>query len=301
MPNDMEALDEGVRFERAGLLDRALATYRSIAETSVDPDGVAAALTHEADVHRSLCDWDASLQAARKAKEVAKAAGLGSRVSDAMIAEVNVQMSRGDFGAATMLLHEVASSIDPRIRGIALQNLGTILAQTGQLEAAERAFIESVVNFREAGYARGEAIALNNFGRLALDAGDPQRAKPLLDDALRLGRQLEDLELAAMASLNLASALCANGEFSRAQDLLMSALGYFTMTKNTWREIECLRLAGEINEKCDDCGNAIRCYDLALRRATEIGAAVEQKAVQERLVLLGHGLDGSQSGIEGVA
>ena len=294
MPNEPEVLEDGIRFERAGLLDRALASYRSIAETSADPDSVSAALTHEADVHRTLCDWNASLAAARGAQRVAREARLPQRLADAMIAEVNVLMSRGDFGAATMLLHEVAASPEPRIRGIALQNLGTILAQTGQLRAAERAFSESLANFREAGYTRGEAIALNNFGRLALDDGDPKRAEPLLEEALHLGRQLEDLDLAAMASLNLASALCDNCEYGRAQDLAMSALGYFAMSKNAWREIECLRLIGRINEKCEDCGNAMRCYDLALRLATEIGAEVEKKDIEERLAVLNRQLDRSQ-------
>src|SRR5262245_35395340 len=122
MPNEPEALEDGIRFERAGLFDRALATFRAISETSSDPDSVAAALTHEADVHRSLCDWDASLTAARKAQDVARGARLSLRRDEARIAEVNVLMSRGDFGAATMLLHEIATSSDPRIRGIALQN-----------------------------------------------------------------------------------------------------------------------------------------------------------------------------------
>ena len=300
MPNESEGMEDAIRFERAGLLDRALATYRAIAETSPDDDSVASALTHEADVHRALCDWDASLEAARKAQEVARRARLSERLADAKIAEVNVWMSRGDFGGAAMILNDVANSADPRIRGIALQNLGTILAQTGQLQAADRAFVESLNNFREAGYVRGEAIALNNFGRLALDNGDAARAQPLLSQALELGRQLEDLDLAAMASLNLASALCANRELGRAQDLAMAALGYFAMSKNAWREIECLRLIGEINEKCEDCGNARRCYDLALRLATEIGAEVEMKDMEQRLSLLSQQLDGSQSDAEGL-
>ena len=80
----------------------------------------------------------------------------------------------------------------------------------------------------------------------------------------------------------------------------MSALGYFAMARNQWREIECLRLIGRINEQCEDCGNAMRCYDLALRLATEIGAEVEQKDLQERLGVLTRQLDGSQSGGEGI-
>jgi tetratricopeptide (TPR) repeat protein len=302
MPTAPDKLEEGVRLERGGLLDRAFEAYRSVVSEGTDPDRVAAALTHESDVHRARCDWDAGLYAARKAQAVAREAGLPKRLADATIAEVNVLMSQGDFGAATMLLtHVVSSASDPRMRGIALQNLGSILAQTGQVAAAEDAFASSLIHFQEAGYVRGEAISLNNSGRLALDTGQCDRAVPLLEEAVRLGRDVEDLELAAMASLNLAAALCQKGQLTRAQDLAMSAYGYFVACKNPSREIECLRLVGQINELCDDCGNATRCYDLALRLATEIGAESEAAAVREKLALLEQRLAGGKGPAQSVA
>jgi tetratricopeptide (TPR) repeat protein len=301
MPDDSEMLESGVRAERAGLLDRALECYCTVAASSTNPDIVAAALTHEADVHRSRCEWDASMRAARKGQEVARRANLQNHLAHALIAEVNVLMSQGDFGEATLILHEVVSSTnDARVRGIGQQNLGIILAQTGQLRAAERAFMESRANFHEAGYVRGEAIALNNFGELALKNGEPARAQPLLEDALRLGREIQDLEVAAVASLNLASALCCNGELDRAQDLAMAALGYFAGCKNAFREIECLRLIGDINDKCDDAANARRCYDLALRVAGEIGAEAEVITMTQKLQELMPRLSGSQPDAPGI-
>ena len=124
MPNEPEALEDGIRFERAGLLDRALGSYRSIAETSSDPDSVAAALTHEADVHRTLCDWDASIAAARKAQGVARAARLPQRLADATIAEVNVLMSRGDFGAVwvpAFRAKDLAIALEPHLAHLAAE------------------------------------------------------------------------------------------------------------------------------------------------------------------------------------
>ncbi len=302
MPVAQKILEDGVRLERAGLLDRALAAYRSVSTRVDDVECVADALTHEADVHRTRCQWDESLHAARKAQAVAREARLPRSLAEAMIAEANVFISQGDFGPATVILNGiVSSSDDPRIRGIVTQNLGTILAEMGQLGAAERAFGTSLAFFKQAGYVRGEVIALNNFGRLALDRHDPIRAQPLLEQAFQLGRQIEDHELAAMAGLNLASALCSNGELRRAQDLAMSALGYFTMCQNSWREIECLRLIGDINERCDDFGNALRCCDLALRRARDIGAEVEEGEVQARVDALTHHLDGMPTGAQAIA
>lgn len=283
MPDAPKLLEEGIRLERSGLLDRALSMFRAVAEASDDPDHVAAALTHEADVHRAHCNWDESLRAARQAQQVAREAHLQQRLAEAIIAESNVHMSRGDFGDATLLLSMAAGEPNPRIRGIALQNLGTIHAQMGDFREAQHAFAESLRNFREAGYVRGEAIALNNFGRLAIDNGEAERAVPLLEQALQLGTEIEDVELAAMASLNLASALCCCRQLDRAQDLAMAALGYFSGCHNAFREIECLQLIGDINDTGEDRVNARRCYELALRMADEIGAEVEQRVVKGKL------------------
>lgn len=283
-----DLIAEGVRAERAGALDRALEAYQSAAAQADNPETQARALTHQADVHRSRCQWEASLEAVGRAQDVARAANLTELLAEAVIAEVNLLISRGDPGAAIEKCERIAeSSSDSRLRGIALQNLGTIRAQHGQAPAAERAFRESLGNFQKAGYRRGEAIALNNLGRLAIDTSDATGALPLLQRALALGREVEDSELIAITSLNIAWALCASGgNVDRAQDLAMAALGHFSACDNHWREIECLRLIGEINERCLDAANAERCYECALRLAEEIKSDVEVRLTRERLARL---------------
>src|SRR2546423_12260322 len=172
MPDALELIADGVRAERAGALDRALESYQAAASSAVDADVRAEALTREADVHRTRCDWERGLQAARDAQEIARASQLTNRLCEAVIAEANVLLCRGDFPAAIPKFKEIGSGrLAARLRGIALQNLGSIYAQSGQSGAAERAFSESLGNFHKAGYARGEAIALNNLGRLAIDSG----------------------------------------------------------------------------------------------------------------------------------
>jgi len=281
---DHSLIADGVRAERAGALDRAAEAYIAAASSSENPAVRSEALTHLADVHRSRCDWDNALQCAKDAQAIAQAAALDALVAEAVIAEANIHITRGDFAAAIPRLESLASSNgDPRLRGIALQNLGSIHAQTGQSRAAERAFRESLGCFQRAGYHRGQGIALNNLGRLAIDGGDVAEAQPLLEAALSAAREVEDLDLAALVSLNLASALCMADELDRAQDCAMAALGYFADCNNRWREIECLRLIGDINVRCEDLDNALRCYDLALKLAEEIGAASEARSTRERI------------------
>jgi tetratricopeptide (TPR) repeat protein len=284
MPDPVEALEEGIRAEKLGILERALAAYETAAASTTDPDVKAEALTHQADVHRARCEWEQALGCAARAKSVAQRAGLPGRVAEATNAEALVFMSQGNLTAALPLIEEVATAApDVRLRGIALQNLGTIKAQQGQLGAAERAFAESYGCFQQAGYARGMAIALNNRGRIALDRGEAVLAEEILDRALEAARSQEDGELIGLAMVNYAEAILRRGDHSRAEAMACSALGHFEGSRNIWRSVECLRLLGAINQHRGNVDEAARCYERALGLARGIGARVEISALEDCL------------------
>ena len=283
VPDTNELIDEGTAAERIGLLDRAESCF-SQAAASDDPMLQAIALTKLADVHRSRAEWDLALELARRAQCVARSVGAQSIADDAVVAEANVLMCRGDFAAATTVFESLlATATDPRLRGVVLQNLGSILAQKGQLGAAERAFSESYGFFRQAGYRRGEAIALNNYGRVALDRQNTALAEQLLEDALTIARDVEDGDLVALATLNLAEAMAQRGENKRARDLASAAFGHFGGCGNRWRQVECLRLLGAVHEREECFEDAERCYDRSLALAHEIDAQGEIAAVRDAL------------------
>jgi tetratricopeptide (TPR) repeat protein len=291
MSDPREHIADGVRAERAGSLDRALESFQAASRAAgADAAARSEALTRTADVYREQCNWEAGLAAAREAQSLARQAGLERQLADARIAEGNVLMIRGDFVAAMPIFEEVARShAEPQLRGIALQNIGSMLAQRGQFGAAERAFQESLGNFQKAGYHRGEVIAWNNLGRLAVDRGDHARARPMLERAVVEAAAIEDAELGALASQNLATALAGTGEPDRAQDLAMSALGHFSGCRNHYREIECLRLIGDINARSGDAVSARRCYERALNLAETIESEVEARVTRQRLADLPSG------------
>ena len=283
MPDTNELIDEGNAAERLGLLDRAESCYSQAAQSD-DPMVQAVALTKLADVHRSRAQWDVALDLARRAQCVARSVDAKAIADDALVAEANVLMCRGDFvGATTVFESLLATATDPRLRGVVLQNLGSILAQKGQLGAAERAFSESYGFFRQAGYRRGEAIALNNYGRVALDRQNTALAEQLLEDALAIARDVEDGDLVALATLNLAEALAQRGENKRARDLASAAFGHFGGCGNRWRQVECLRLLGALHEREECFADAERCYDRSLALAREIDAQGEIAAVRDAL------------------
>jgi tetratricopeptide (TPR) repeat protein len=284
MPDSVEHLNDGRRYEGQGVLDRALESYSLAAESSTDPATLVEALTHKSRVHRCRSEWELALTTAREAQARARAAQLMAPLIEATIAEGNVLLCRGDFQPALEIFRAVLDgTTDARIRGVALQNIGSILWQQGQLGAAERALSESYGWFSRAGYALGEAMALNNHGRIALERGDLELASQLLTQALEAARSIDDAELIALAKLNYAETLNALGDHRHAEEQASTALGYFTVSGNRWREIECLRLIGSINEKLGKCEYAERCWQRALGIAEAIGAKQDLRLVRDHL------------------
>jgi len=283
VPVTNELIDEGTAAERMGLLERAESCYR-LAADSEDHNVQAVALTKLADVHRARAEWDAALEYARRAQDISRQNANRSLLEEALVAEGNVLMCRGDFAAATTAFEALLASVrDPRLRGVVLQNLGSRLAQKGQLGAAERSYAESYGFFRQAGYRRGEAIALNNYGRVALDRKNAELAGQLLEEALAIAKEVGDGDLVALATLNLAEALAQRGQGKRARDLASAAFGHFNSCRNRWRQVECLRLLCALHESESFLEDAERCYERGLALATEIDAQGEIAAVREGL------------------
>jgi tetratricopeptide (TPR) repeat protein len=284
MPDAADLLENGRHFECAGVLDRALESYAQAAEGAADPALAAEALTHQSRIHRCRSEWGPALDTARRAQELARAAKLDGAFAEAAIAEGNVLICRGDFQPALRLFEQVlAMNEDPRVRGIALQNIGSILAQQGNLGAAERSFAESFGCFRRAGYLLGEATALHNQGRVALDRGNAVLAEQVLEQAIVAARAIGYTELIALATLNVAEALVVRGDLARAEEIASTALGYFATSGNRWREIECLRIIGDINERLGSVADAVRCYERALGAAGELGAQQDVRVLRDCL------------------
>src|SRR5256714_10655102 len=126
-------------------------------------------------------------------------------------------------------------------------------------------------------------MALNNHARLALDRGNAGLAQQLLEQAMAAAGAEEYADLIALATLNYAEALDARGQHARAEEQASTALGYFATSGNRWREIECLRLIGAINERQGDYADAVRCYERGLRIASEIGAQQDIVTIRDCL------------------
>ncbi len=276
-----DALDAGLRAEHADDLQRALHHYADAAiRAGDDPIIVAQALTRQAAVYRRLSEWDLAASYAQRAREIAEGANLPELRADALVAEGNALMCSGRLTEAAAVYHRlVRVALNDRQRGIAMQNIGSIHAQQKQFEWAAEAYEASRSLFRSAGYARGEAITLNNLGRLAHDLGNLADAERLLTEGLAAAREVGDAELAALARLNLAQLRVDQNALPAAAAMVAEAYGHFVVSENRWRQIECLWVLADIAER-EGQSSLVRTY---LERGRDIARQINAKVELERI------------------
>jgi len=277
-------LEEGLRFEQHGVLDTALAHYQRAAQAATDAALLSEAFRRQSSVHRTRCEWDLAIASAERAITSAREARLDDLHSEALSALAAVHRSRGNLDEAELLLEgALRLAHDERVRGIILQNLGGVAAEKHDLDTAQHKFVESYGCFRRSGYRRGEAFALNNYGRALLEGGHGAQAARVLAQAVAIARDVEDDELVALATLNVAETFFLVGDLTTAEGHVSEALGYFNHTQNAWRQIECLRLLGDITVKAQELATAVQCYVRGMQLALRIGARQELSALADCL------------------
>lgn len=286
-PDARELLDDGLRYEKAGVSERALACYQAAMQETDDSAVVSESLRRQAHVYRIRCEWDQALEAAKASAAAAEAAQSTELLAEAWNAEAAVYQSRGEFEAAVRLYQAMLEAVPVgRIRGVALQNLAGIFATRHEIDQATLHFELAHKAFEAAGDVWGMAHVLNNLGRLAIDQRELGKAEGTLQKAIMLARDVNDLDLLAIARVNYAEALFLRGEYKNAEAEASASLGHFGAAENQWRRIECLRLLGDISLQQQQPESAGRFYQTALKLADTIGARIERDQLVERIAAL---------------
>lgn len=279
-----ELLEEGQRLAKVGLQEKAIAAYRRVRAHSDDPDLWTRAWRLEAFAEQARGRWDEALAAARESQRIARELDRPDLLAEAMNAEAAVHYGRGEFDKALPLFEGMlALTDDPRIRGLAHQNMGIIHGRQGQPDLAEKRLLEAYDQFDRAGYDWGQAHVLNNRAAIALDQRAWGLAKGITGDAIAMARKVDDLDLLAVATLNLAEALAGLGELDRAEVQASTALGYFDTAGNRWRRISCYQILGDLHGARGEPDLARRFWTDGLELARELGAASEAAELEKRL------------------
>ncbi|MGH7663548.1 MAG: hypothetical protein ACRENI_04530 [Gemmatimonadaceae bacterium] len=280
-------LEEGLRYQKLGMLHKALEHYEATADSSADPAVVGEAYRREAHVYRAWCRWDEAIDAARRSATLARTNNLQDLYGEALNAEAIVHQERGDFDRALALYERIlGSKVGDRLRGIALQNMGSLAAQRADLDAAEKYFRQSFRYFRRAGYAWGEAFALNNQSAVALDSGRFKLAEVLGGQALTAASKIGDQELMGIAELNTAEALAGQRELERAEAHAHDALGHFGPDGKELRLAQCYRVLGDVRTMRGEQRHAFDAYTRALGLAEAAGAHREVSRIRDCMQLL---------------
>jgi tetratricopeptide (TPR) repeat protein len=283
-PTPQELLEEGLRLEKAGLLDRAMERYEAVLARTADQVHTSEALRRQSHVQRTRCSWDEALDAARRSAAAAERAGSPDLLAEALNAEAAVHQSRGDFEAASALYLRMLDLVESgRVRGVALLNLASIRAMQGDLDLAEHELYRALECFEAARYEWGKAFVLNNVGRVELDRGATADAAATLEEAMALAHNADDFDLFSLARLNHAEALLGLGDAAAAEEAASASIGHFTTCGNHWRRIDALRLLGDVGVHRGELEGARRCYIAARDLAERLGARVEHEQVVQRL------------------
>lgn len=282
--HETEVLATGERYEKAGLLPKALEAYRGVRTTTQDPVIRAEAWRREAFIHHASGDWDQALAAASESGESAREIGRDDLLAEALNAEAAVYFSRGDLDAALPLYQRMLDlTDDPRIRGFAYQNMGILYARRQEPDQAKGRLEDAYREFERAGHEPGKAHVLNNHAAVLLDRGEHAEAETLSRRAIAVARQIDDLDLLAIATLNRAEALDGLGRTEQAEEAASIALGQFEISGNRWRRVACLRILGDLHSRLGDAEIAHRFWTRGLDLAREIGAGLEAEQLTERL------------------
>lgn len=295
-----ELLEDGIRCEKAGLLDRALDLYREARRDQTDLSVVASSWRLEAYAHHARCDWDRALAAARRSGEIARETGRADLRAEALNAEGAVHLARGALSEAESLFAGMLDlTDDPRIRGLALQNLGAVHGQRGELAKADECLRGAYDAFDRAGYTWGQAHVMNNRVAVAIERRDFKGAEAEGRSAVLLAREVGDLDLLAIGTLNLAEALAGLGDLESAQAEASVALGHFLASGNRWRRVSCLRILGDMTAGLGDEATARVLWQRGLELAAEIGAGRDIALLDQRLA--GAAPEASRAGGEDAA
>lgn len=186
--------------------------------------------------------------------------------------EVRLEDARGLFERS---VDAARISGDERGVGRGLGNLGLVYTELGDFESARVGFQALLDVGRHLGEARLEGNALSNLGMVELRMGAPDRAIPLLEEALALHEGVH-FDLGRQVTFgHLASAYTAVGDPARAYAYLDSALTLARGLGLSAEEARNVELMARFYHDAGDLRRALELYERSRALYEEVGLPLE--------------------------
>jgi tetratricopeptide (TPR) repeat protein len=274
----------GINLERSGRLSLALRSYQAARRDSDSWDVRAEALRRESDVYRALGQWDAAEESTALSKAIAEEHQLADRFPQATNAEGILRTCLGAPEQARELFQQVTQCTDdPKLLGLAYQNLGNLAAQAKDVSTAQKCFLRSYRYFKRAKFPRGAIYMLINVGGMMNDQNEHELAEPLFTGAMGEATNCGDSVLYAIAVINRGECRMRLGHFADALCDVGEALIEFGRGKDRQHRMVCVALMGELFRRRGDSYTARKYYSRALVLATELGLPEESEAYRGAL------------------
>ena len=171
----------------------------------------------------------------------------------------------------------------PVARANAMNNLGNLVYELGDLVRARELYERSLELRRRIDDRSGVAICLNNLGMLATALGDHAHAQELLEASLALHRELNEAHLLPPTMNNLGDVAIAEGNAERAQYWNEQALSLSRDQGNARRVAHSLHNLGLAQRCRGDNEAAKRLFEHSLRLFQEINEEPAVAMVQHSL------------------
>ncbi len=198
--------------EAIGFLERALAIRQELGDTRGEAQtAIALGEAH----HRALGPGEDALRYLRRAARLLEPMGALSLRSVALNNLGEVYFELGDLDAAAecyLQALRIDREIGGHVEGHALHNLGHVYLRQHRLSEAIARFREALSRHRAVGSLGGEAATLMHLGEAQVESGDEVGARTSLTGALRIFTQIGDQQQAAETSALLKSLPNGQGE-----------------------------------------------------------------------------------------
>lgn len=223
-----DVIRDGEAAEGTSDFTAASAAY-SLALGDAAPDVVADAHFHLGRLHWRQSRFDEAITQFEAARKLAVQHGmteLRARIENGLGV---IHHARGEYAQARAC-YGVALDLttDPAQRGRVLLNLGAIANIEGDYDMARTHYTRSRSMAQQAGYARGEALALHNLGMLNADLQRWDDAEEAYGRSLELLEQIGDRQMIAAVLVNRSELSCGRENYDEAVascDLALSIYG----------------------------------------------------------------------------
>ena len=259
----------GQHAEARRAYEQALHRMRGVA----DGRRASAILRWIARTHLTEGDRDTALECLEASIAVADAWDDDAAAGSAINVEAVIRWQLGELDEAERLyLNARARALkagDAKLAAMTAQNLGVIANVRGDTDEARRHYEASLGEYRTLGLAKDVCVALNNLGLLHTQQERWTEAERVFGEAVQISDAIGDLSTRSLLDVNLAEMWVARQEFARAQQAVRHALDMASRTGDSTSIGQASKLLGVIAREMGNADEA----DERFRHAEEIAVA----------------------------